>query len=754
MRRPKLALSAAFAALALSALETWAQQPPDDSSIPASGAKATRTAGRKTTTTGAVVPLDPMGSSRGARHLLRNGKDYLGYREYDRALDYFREAEKRQFELSALEKKDLQDSIQRAKLGLRGMDDEPAVSTARVARGRTSNNVAQRPNRRPGAIALADEGIPKLDPIQLTSADAPLPNPAGDQKTPAPDRTAERAAAVAPPANAAMVPGPAELPPLPPEMPAPSAAPEPLRERVAQAAAPTEPLAKRNEILTSAPPASVAPLTPAPLNEPAPSLDTRPSIDEPSVVTTTTRPASTVRDIPPRQVRTETASPAITSAQPVLENAPVQSTVKLAAKPSAPSGSNTVVDPAPAPPAELVLEPDTKPEAQPANTPTSVDPQSAALTAAPAESLPPLEPEPSKSATAASNARDGALAPELVPAQEPAPTVDDTAPAPESVPPLKTEESIPPLPASTTAKKEAVAAPEEIPVIVDESPSGRVGSGAKSESPAPAVVTPDASPQPAPAAAAEPKAPDMDMNNLPPLPAAPAPATAGTPERTRKPVSTVAPARVPQQMADRAVPLPAHIQREVEEIAQRQEEDARREAAMKSEDETPGGPPVGDADISGGRLELPRAPSPTEARPIRAIPIPEEFVPMVPRNWTPSRKSWAAAATCHMPLYFQDAVLERYGQSTEQALGPIGRFFSYPLDDPRQSTQRNQILQPFYSIGLFGLQIGLLPYNMIVDPPWEAEYDLGYYRPGDRIPTDSTYLPLHGVGPPLHGRRY
>jgi hypothetical protein len=107
-----------------------------------------------------------------------------------------------------------------------------------------------------------------------------------------------------------------------------------------------------------------------------------------------------------------------------------------------------------------------------------------------------------------------------------------------------------------------------------------------------------------------------------------------------------------------------------------------------------------------------------------------------------------------MPLYFQDAVLERYGQSAEQALGPIGRFFSYPLDDPRQSNQRNQILQPFYSIGLFGLQVGLLPYNLFVDPPWEAEYDLGYYRPGDRIPTDSTYLPLHGVGPALRGRQY
>ena len=51
-------------------------------------------------------------------------------------------------------------------------------------------------------------------------------------------------------------------------------------------------------------------------------------------------------------------------------------------------------------------------------------------------------------------------------------------------------------------------------------------------------------------------------------------------------------------------------------------------------------------------------------------------------------------------------------------------------------------------------QIALLPYNLIMDPPWEAEYDLGYYRPGDRVPTDITYLPLFGVGPPLRGMNY
>jgi hypothetical protein len=153
--------------------------------------------------------------------------------------------------------------------------------------------------------------------------------------------------------------------------------------------------------------------------------------------------------------------------------------------------------------------------------------------------------------------------------------------------------------------------------------------------------------------------------------------------------------------------------------------------------------------------QLTRAPSPTEARPIRPIAVPEDFVPIDQRRWSPTRKYWAAAATCHTPLYFQDAVLERYGQGVEQALGPHwGRFFSYPLDDPRESVQRNQVLQPFYSTGKLALQIVAWPYNLIMDPPWESHYDLGYYRPGDQIPPDMTYLPHTGLGPPLRGAKY
>jgi hypothetical protein len=188
--------------------------------------------------------------------------------------------------------------------------------------------------------------------------------------------------------------------------------------------------------------------------------------------------------------------------------------------------------------------------------------------------------------------------------------------------------------------------------------------------------------------------------------------------------------------------LSEDLRREVEHIARLQDEAAQRNATPEAEQQP------------ATQLELPRAPSPTEARPIRAIPVPEEFVPLAPRQWAPNRKYWAAAATCHAPLYFQDASLERYGHSVEQFFGPAGRFLTYPIDDPTQSNQRNQIAQPFLSAGLLVAQILTLPYNLIVDPPWEAEYDLGYWRPGDRIPNDLYYLPFHGMGPPLRGMNY
>ena len=280
------------------------------------------------------------------------------------------------------------------------------------------------------------------------------------------------------------------------------------------------------------------------------------------------------------------------------------------------------------------------------------------------------------------------------------------------------------------------------------------------EAPAPAEP-PSAMPVPEPRPLREPAVQDAPVApavaavlDEPQSPPTPAPASVDEPlpplEDVAPPALSIPAMRRQEASADRPSSLPDHLRREVERVAERQDADARRDRRSQA----PVDPLQVESSASSSRLELPRAPSPTEARPLRAIPVPEEFVPLAARRWDANRKMWAAAATCHGPLYFQDAVLERYGQGIEQAAGPIGRFLSYPLDDPTQSNARNQILQPFYGMGKFLSQIVTLPYHLVVDPPNEPEYDLGYYRPGDRVPAGTFYIPKTGVGPPLRGRNY
>ena len=83
-------------------------------------------------------------------------------------------------------------------------------------------------------------------------------------------------------------------------------------------------------------------------------------------------------------------------------------------------------------------------------------------------------------------------------------------------------------------------------------------------------------------------------------------------------------------------------------------------------------------------------------------------------------------------------MLERYGHSVETYFGPAGRFMAYPVDHHTESTQRNQMAQPFFSVGLFAWQILTLPYALVVDPPWEAQYDLGTGVPAIGSPRIST----------------
>ncbi|WP_161625843.1 hypothetical protein, partial [Singulisphaera acidiphila] len=145
MRRSTSALTAAVLGTALSATTLMAQQTPPDS-------------GSGTST--ASIP--GMTTSRGARYLLRNGWDYLKYQEYERALNFFREAEQRKAELNPSERQALTQGIDNARRGMREAGDGSA-SPSYAGRG---------PIRRPGAFALAKStasasGTPEPEPIQL-----------------------------------------------------------------------------------------------------------------------------------------------------------------------------------------------------------------------------------------------------------------------------------------------------------------------------------------------------------------------------------------------------------------------------------------------------------------------------------------------------------------------------------------------------------------------------------------------------------
>ena len=442
-------------------------------------------------------------------------------------------------------------------------------------------------------------------------------------------------------------------------------------------------------------------------------------------------------------------------------------------RPMNPAGSIALAAPAARPkagaramaPEPVQLTSGTADAVEPAAEPAAPSP--ALVSSAPSEPAPLDKPAPATPGDLPAVAADGLELPSL-PSAPPEPLPDLASPPPGGATPPAAEPASAPAPTLPGLEPAPVdsAAPPELP---------NLGTAAPVEPAAPAVdpaAVPAAAPEASPAPAAEPPTPPADAAPAqdpapapaPPLETPPVPANEPPPaaEAPAAPADGAGPVGVDlarsrlAQEAGQPVPdtfLSTRHRAEIDRLAQRTPDtpagDRAAAASPTADPNTASGPIQGST-----RLELQRAPSPTEARPIRSIPVPEEFETLGRRDWTPSRKAWAAAGTCHMILYFQDPALERYGQSVEQGLGPRGRYFSYPLDDPKQSNQRNQILQPFWSIGKFCFQVGTLPYKLVIDPPWEAEYDLGYYRPGDRIPKDTIVeLPV-GVGPPLKGRKY
>ncbi len=78
---------------------------------------------------------------------------------------------------------------------------------------------------------------------------------------------------------------------------------------------------------------------------------------------------------------------------------------------------------------------------------------------------------------------------------------------------------------------------------------------------------------------------------------------------------------------------------------------------------------------------------------------------------------WDAAELWHQPLYFDDPLLERYGQT------PLTRW------------------QPVLSGAHFFGTLPIMPYKLSIDRPMDCVSTLGYYRPGSATPCLARRIP-------------
>ncbi len=652
-------------------------------------------------------------------------------------------------------------------------DSQPATSTAAsqpamppaVAEVATTPEAV--PGQGPAPQRSASAGTPAPAPIPVTAAPAPilLETPDSSPSQPAPGQAASTSTASSPstaPAASAPSPGSsdgaaAELPALPSSTPDAVSLTPPADNPTAPAAAMTPSSAPATDGLVpaamkepatpaaSATAATTEPASPAnagnrvpagsetPASEPAPlpAAATEPDTPLPPLGADASRPAPASRE----SGGAATADAPATNPEPAPGTDPILSDLPTLPADLGRNAAATTATPAPgaAQGASVAVQPtDGAGAATPAG---ATDP---ALTPAPAGDAGTLPREqPTGPAPAASGASDEAL-PTLpgegaadARAGATAPLPQDSSATPGQASPAAAADPVSPAPAqAAVAGSQDASSAEERPIPVPQ-PDGTTERGT------------DAAASPSPSAG-----PDS------------AGAGASAPTSNRVPGAAESSFFLPPRDTPSSTLRPDEERRVAEIMArQKQEELLRNQMQQGRQRIQPQGDGMGGREGSTSNLQsqtydISRAPSPAEARPIKAIPVPEDWVPLAARDWSPQRKYFAAAATCHLPLYFQDAVLERYGHPVEQFVGPVGRFLSYPVNDPKQSTQRNQIIQPFFSAGLMALQIAAWPYNAIMDPPWEAQYDLGYYRPGDMVPVDVYWLPLRGYGPPLRGNSY
>ena len=87
------------------------------------------------------------------------------------------------------------------------------------------------------------------------------------------------------------------------------------------------------------------------------------------------------------------------------------------------------------------------------------------------------------------------------------------------------------------------------------------------------------------------------------------------------------------------------------------------------------------------------------------------------RAFSESMFCWTASDVYHNPLYFESPGLERYGHT------------------------HGDLIEPFVSVGKFGVQLLGMPYAMTIDPAWKKMYSLGYYRPGECAPKKYYQIP-------------
>ena len=108
---------------------------------------------------------------------------------------------------------------------------------------------------------------------------------------------------------------------------------------------------------------------------------------------------------------------------------------------------------------------------------------------------------------------------------------------------------------------------------------------------------------------------------------------------------------------------------------------------------------------------------PNEIRLVDVDPHASQVAASGNRAFLPVQYEWEASNLYHLPIYFEDFCLERYGHT------------------------RHHLIQPFVSTGLFATQLLGIPYQMTIDPICKKRYVLGWHRPGDCVPYRYHQIP-------------